>query len=279
MSHRIVILTGCELRHRFVRKALAFTPDVEVLRSFCESADNTIADPAQRQSNSFSSLQREHLSARMRSEDDFFGHFDRLVEDRSRPVSIPRLTVNAKPVVDEIIGLQPDILVTYGCSIIRDELLDYFPRRILNVHLGLSPYYRGSGTNFWPLVNGEPEYVGVTFMYMDKGIDTGEIIHQIRARILPGDGPHQIGNRLIADMLPIYGALIRDFANLKSLQQPAGISSKIYKRRDFTDEATAALYRNFSAGLIDRFLAERDKRYAAAPILLQPAINAEARVG
>ena len=39
--------------------------------------------------------------------------------------------------------------------------------------------------------------VGATFMYIDAGIDTGEIIHQIRADIVIGDSPHSIGNRLI----------------------------------------------------------------------------------
>ena len=37
-------------------------------------------------------------------------------------------------------------------------------------------------------------------MYMDEGIDTGQIIHQSRAIILPFDNPHQIGNRLIKIM-------------------------------------------------------------------------------
>src|SRR5690606_10372264 len=102
-------------------------------------------------------------------------------------------------------------------SLIREPLLSAFQGRFLNVHLGLSPYYRGSGTNFWPLVNGEPEFVGATFMHIDAGVDTGEVIHQIRARIFPGDTPHQIGNRLIADMARVYAALIRDFDRLERM--------------------------------------------------------------
>jgi len=48
--------------------------------------------------------------------------------------------------------------------------------------LGLSPYYLGSGTNYWPLVNEKPEFVVATFMHIDTDIDTEEIIHQIRAK-------------------------------------------------------------------------------------------------
>ena len=61
----------------------------------------------------------------------------------------------------------------------------------------MSPYYRGSGTNFWPFVNNELQFIGATFMHIDEGVDTGEIIHQIRANIFHDDNIHQIGNRLI----------------------------------------------------------------------------------
>ena len=74
--------------------------------------------------------------------------------------------------------LNPTQILVYGTSIIKGELVNYFTGKILNLHLGISPYYRGSGTNYFPFVNNEPEYAGCTFMYLDHGIDTGEIIHQ-----------------------------------------------------------------------------------------------------
>ena len=67
----------------------------------------------------------------------------------------------------------------------------------MNIHLGLSPYYRGAGTNFWPLVNGEPEYCGATIHILDGGVDTGPVIAHVRPEIAAGDGPHDIGNKTI----------------------------------------------------------------------------------
>ena len=55
----------------------------------------------------------------------------------------------------------------------------------------------------------ELEFVGATFMYLDQGIDTGKIIHQIRARIYENDNLHIIGNRLISDAIIIYKELIK----------------------------------------------------------------------
>ena len=52
----------------------------------------------------------------------------------------------------------------------------------------------------WPLVNNEPEYIGVTYMFIDENIDTGDIIHQIRPNLYQHDNVHTLGNRLIKDM-------------------------------------------------------------------------------
>ena len=274
MGKRVVILTGSELRHRFVRKALALSPGVQVLRSYCEGLENSLVDLVARKAPEEAAGQSDHLAARARSEEDFFAAFDHFAPDRSNPQAIDRGRINEPEPTAAIIDLTPDLLAAYGCSIIRDPLLSAFDRRFLNVHLGLSPYYRGSGTNFWPLVNGEPEFVGATFMYIDAGVDTGEVIHQIRARISPGDTPHQIGNRLIADMARVYAALIADFDRLPRMPQPAIPETvRVYRRRDFSEDSTRTLYRNFAEGLVDRYLASRRQREEAAPLVENPLLT------
>ena len=76
---------------------------------------------------------------------------------------------------------RPDVVLVFGTGILREPLLSAFDGRIINIHLGLSPYYRGAGTNFWPLVNREPEYVGATIHYLDAGIDTGPMLAHAQA--------------------------------------------------------------------------------------------------
>jgi hypothetical protein len=248
----------------YVRKVIGLSADVLVMRSYCEGLQKNVSPAGD---------QVAHLDARARSESDFFGAFAALVPDCSNPAELTRGCINDAGYCREIVGLGADLLAAYGCSIIRDPLLSAFAGRFLNVHLGLSPYYRGSGTNFWALVNGEPEYVGATFMHLDAGVDTGEIIHQIRARVYPGDGPHQIGNRLIADMAVVYAALIGRFDEVRPMPQPPPLSNaRVYRNRDFTLEATQELYRRFAAGLVDEYLANRPERCAATPIVVNPVL-------
>lgn len=271
-DRKIIVLTGAELRHTFFRKCVALSAGVSVLASYCEGTEKSIGAVVQSQAEN--ELRMRHLRAREQSEEDFFCLFVDATEDRSKAIFLPKGEINSEARTNEIIAANPDLIIAYGCSIIRDALLAAFPRRIINIHLGLSPYYRGSGTNYWPLVNGEPEYVGATFMFMDAGVDTGEIIHQLRARVAPGDTPHSIGNRLIVDMTKVCAQLIARFDQLQSMPQPPGSAAdRYYRKKDYTEESVATVYANFSGGLVEKYLAERPARDARAPLVLNPALS------
>lgn len=271
MSTSVVILTADSLRHSYLRQIFGLARDIEVSRSFCEAKGGSLLAEA-RQSDE--EIRVKHLERRARSEHDFFGHFVANVPDRSDPVEIPYGAINDNEYYDQIREIDPDLIVVYGSSIIRDPLLSEYSGRILNVHLGLSPYYRGTGTNFWPLVNGEPEYVGATFMYIDEGVDTGEIIHQLRARVHPDDGPHDIGHRLIADVGSIYPEIVRRFDDVHPVEQPPEPSNDhYYESDDYNPDATATLYENFRDDMITSYLDEHELRVAEVPIIKHPVIE------
>lgn len=268
---RIAVLTGSEMRHTFVRMFIALSDEIEVVQSFCEGTEKSLA--AIVESDDSDSLRRKHVLARQQGEQDFFRNFVESVPDRSSPRGIKKGDINSPEHAQQIIESDPDLLVAYGCSIVREPLLSAFTGRFVNVHLGLSPYYRGSGANFWPLVNGEPQYVGATFMHIDAGVDTGEVIHQIRARLTWGDTPSSIGNRLISDMARAYRRIILRFDDLEKMPQiPVPDDARLYKRRDFTQDSVAAVYRRFGTGLVESYLAREPELCRNAPIIENPTI-------
>lgn len=269
---RIVILTGSELRHTFFRKYIASDERIEVLGTYCEGMEKSLPTLVSQQSDN--ELRTRHLQNREQSERDFYQLFVDSIPDRSKPVSIARGELNTPQVQQAIAELKPDLLVAYGCSLVREPLLSMFAGKFLNVHLGLSPYYRGSGTNFWPLVNGEPEYVGATFMHIDAGVDTGEIIHQIRARVVWGDTPSSIGNRLIQDMARVYRELVIQFDLLQKMPQLGEPSNvRIYKKAAFSEDSVTDLYSSFAQGLVERYLSDREQRCQAVPIVENPLLT------
>lgn len=273
----IIILTGSELRHTFFRKFLALSQDIHVIQSYCEGMEKSLLAFVEKDPET-NDIRLRHLAAREQAEQDFFSLFDETSQDHSNPIRLPKGNINSSETVQAIIEAQPDLLIAYGCSIIREPLLSAFEGRFLNVHLGLSPYYRGGGTNYWPLVNGEPEYVGATFMHIDAGIDTGDIVHQIRARYAWGDTPSQIGNRLIVDMSRVYQRVIVNFEHLVKLDQPLSPSDeKYYRKKDYTEQSVEILYDNFKNGLVQKYLNEAEDRCAKVPILANPALQVPAR--
>lgn len=249
---KIVVLTGSETRHVYFRKKLASDNRITVLASYCESNEKSLASRNNENAQT-SQIEIQHVEARTQSEIDFFSDYIESYEDKSNPKCIRKGEINDQAVVDEIIAIKPDLLVCYGSSLIKSDLLTKFQGKFLNVHLGLSPYYRGSGTNVWPLINLEPDMVGATFMYIDEGIDTGKIIHQIRGDVYLGDSPHTIGNRLIRKMTSTYADIVCNFSKLADEKQPVS-EGKIYYRRDFTASSCKQLYLNFAESMIENYL-------------------------
>lgn len=267
----VVLLTSDELRHRFLRMAVALHEDVQVLRSYCEAPTASLAATLAARGD-VAPAEQAHLDARTRAEEDVFGPFCALAPDLSNRIPVERGAINGSAVVEEIIASSPDVVAAFGCSIVADPLIRAFPDRILNLHLGLSPYYRGSGTNLWPLVNDEPELVGATFMYLDEGIDTGEIIHQLRARVVPGDDQHRIGNRLIADAAIAMGEVLAVFDRLGHVPQPDTVEGRAYRRADVTPDTIRRLTENLQGGMVERYLQERAARIERTPIVQHPLL-------
>ncbi len=76
-------------------------------------------------------------------------------------------------------------LSVYFGYILKPEFLDLFPRGVINLHPSLLPYNRGAHTNVWSIVERTP--AGVSLHYIDKGIDTGDLIAQREVEVLPWD--------------------------------------------------------------------------------------------
>lgn len=78
--------------------------------------------------------------------------------------------------LEKIRSLEPDlcVVVAFG-QILRKSLLEIPRLGCVNVHVSLLPKLRGAAPINWAVINGE-EKTGVTTMYMDEGLDTGDII-------------------------------------------------------------------------------------------------------
>ncbi len=78
--------------------------------------------------------------------------------------------------VETLKELNPDIIVVVAFGqILPKSILDIPKYGCINVHVSLLPKYRGAAPINWVIINGESK-TGVTTMYMDEGLDTGDMI-------------------------------------------------------------------------------------------------------
>lgn len=91
---------------------------------------------------------------------------------------IPHQNVNSDDFVSIIDEYDADLFVSMSFNqIIKERLFNLPDKGFINCHAGALPFYRGRNPLNWVLINGESEF-GITVHYIDKGIDTGDIIEQ-----------------------------------------------------------------------------------------------------
>lgn len=87
---------------------------------------------------------------------------------------------------------QPEVIAVYGTAIIHPPVFTRARRLTLNMHTGLSPWYRGDSTLFWPVYYDEPDKLGVTVHELVESVDGGTIAATAPVLYEPGDGEAEL---------------------------------------------------------------------------------------
>ena len=108
----------------------------------------------------------------------------------------PTKVRNNTEFIEEIKSLNPDLLcvVAYG-KILPKELLDIPKYGAINVHGSLLPKYRGAAPIQWAVLNGDKK-TGITTMFMDVGMDTGDMILKEETEIGEDETTGELWERL-----------------------------------------------------------------------------------
>ncbi|MBS5785131.1 MAG: methionyl-tRNA formyltransferase [Clostridium sp.] len=141
--------------------------------------------------------------------------------------------------LDEIKTLAPDVIcvVAYG-KILPKEILEIPKLGCINVHGSLLPKYRGAAPIQWAVLNGD-KTTGITTMYMNEGMDTGDMILKEEVEI----GPEETTGDLWQKLSKIGGEIL--VKTLKLIEEGKA------PREKQTEEATLAPMLNKEMALID----------------------------
>jgi hypothetical protein len=157
---------------------------------------------------------------------------------------------------------KPDIIAVLGSSIIGQEMISMPRTAMINIHSGLSPYYRGTWSFGWPVVNMEPEFIGVTIHHVNAGIDTGDIIYQTKPLLEPEDDLNTIFLKVIREgielMVKAIGEISTNGSVLSHRQPPE--TGRFYKTKDLDEDSARICLRNLENGIIGEYLSNREER-------------------
>ena len=132
-----------------------------------------------------------------------------MIANREVPILIPE-KVNTKRFAKTLKSYDPDLFVLSGYNkILRPVIFDIPPLGTINLHGGLLPEYRGAAPINWQIINGET-IGGCSIIYVDEGIDTGDIIRQQYYRIHPEDTHASVLEKTLEIFPPLLRKVLED---------------------------------------------------------------------
>lgn len=153
--------------------------------------------------------------------------------------------VKAEDTVELLKSLKPQVIVVaaYG-QILPESILNIPEYGCINIHASLLPKYRGAAPIEWAIIDGE-EKTGVTTMYMEKGLDTGDMLDKVELAIEPeetGQTLHDKLARVGAELILVTLKKLEDKTASREKQDSSASSYAVMLKKemgkiDFTQSA------------------------------------------
>ncbi len=229
----VTVFTRDSARHiALVNKLAAVTNSVYAV---IESSSLSVTAPPQ------SPVMTEYFSRVQQAEDHIFGSGTTL-DPRAKTQSIVAGQLNQLTQQQLKAALESDLVVVFGSSYIKGWLADaLIAKSAVNLHMGISPQYRGSACNFWALFDNNPHLVGATIHRLAKSLDSGSVIQHVRPKFT-GENLFHFSMQAVATGHDALAALISDNQLQIMTQQPQDSSLEIRysKNSDFTDDVASS---------------------------------------
>jgi len=269
--NKITIFTSNQPRHLHLIRLLSEIAETVYVIQEC----NTVFPGQTQDFFNKSDTMKEYFGHVMKAEADVFWEGLGFVPKNVKTLSIKMGDLNGFNNTFFREALFSDYFITFGCSYIKGKLADFLVRnRCINIHMGISPYYRGSSTNFWPMLAGDYHLVGATIHELSHGLDSGDILFHV----LPPCQAHGpwLHDPWLMGMKCVKWAheAVRDMLQrnelrfMEAVKQDKTQQIKYTRNRDFTDEIARQYLDNLpTQEAIKRDLESRDKGLYINPVI------------
>ena len=253
---KLLCIVGSQLRHQYFLKRICENFDVCGIIN----QKRTLVQPSKTNRTVFNKedllFEKKHLEHLKTSEENYFSE---AIGFKAKEIPILEVDnfqeLNSEKTVNWVKALNCDAAIDYGSFILKDAIMDVLPYWSINLHGGLSPWYKGSAALLWPLVLQQPELLGITYHLLSRKIDGGKIIQHFRPEIKPDDSPHDLGCRSIKDGAQTGIALLKKLEStgeLKLIDQKG--TGKLFLEKDYKPSIIQTVYHNINNGMLENYL-------------------------
>ena len=121
--------------------------------------------------------------SKLLKERNFFKNVDSKTFSKVKTYKFNKGDINSDEFKNHLIKQNPDVVLVFGTSIIKSNVLNSINGKWINIHTGLVQKFRGVSSCFWAIFENSPESIGFTLHKVNKGIDTGSVLLQGRPRL------------------------------------------------------------------------------------------------
>ena len=107
--------------------------------------------------------------------------------------------------------INPDLVIVNGTRIISKKTLECITAPFINIHVGITPLFRGVHGGYWAMASGKKDLFGVTIHYVDAGVDTGGIIEQVLVNPLSKDNFYTYPYLKYGATMPVLKKIVEKF--------------------------------------------------------------------
>jgi len=233
---KITVFTSNQPRHlAFVRRLSAISTQTYAILECNTVFPGLVSDFFNK-----SDVMREYFQNVMRAEKTLYGDVQ-FLPSNTRTLSIKSGDLNRLSYEALKDALSSDVYIVFGASYIRDWLVDFLVQhKAINIHMGVSPYYRGSSCNFWALYDEKPQYVGATIHFLSKGLDSGDMLFHALPT-LNDENPFLFTMKAVeAAQLSLAERIgNRTLFGIASVPQDKALEIRYTRNADFTDDVAS----------------------------------------
>jgi methionyl-tRNA formyltransferase len=256
--HNLLIFSGINRRYKYLmNKILDRYPEADlVVQKNIKGDYRGMYDNDVRFDHEAIQLVNSHLEKRDEVEARYYPEDVFHINENNRVLEVTSDTLNSKETVDFIKENKPAVVFSFGAGLLKKNVLEALKnRKAVNLHLGLSPYYRSSDTLLWPLYLQNPGHVGITLHKLERSVDNGPIYHQQRTEFCREDFIHDIFCKTITQAVE---PTLRLIEGLMAGREPRSCilpeKGKFFLKGEFTPSHLKTIYKLVQEGMLSKYL-------------------------